>query len=193
MAVEADDDLTLNDPVGALVLAQSLRMGHVPLHDSPYTLVDENDPILLKECEPFDFTNPIVDPYELTMRMSETMLAHNGIGLAAPQVGILTQVFVLRANPIIAVFNPRIVDASSEMRINPEGCLSFPGLAIKVKRAAKVRVRYQQPNREIVTREFAGLTARAFQHEYDHLYGILFTRRASLFHRQQAYRQRVKV
>jgi peptide deformylase len=134
----------------------------------------------------FDFQNPPTDPVKLADTLARAVIEHNGLGLAANQLGLPYRAFVIKSNPVIAVFNPIIVDASTEKVYLEEGCLSYPGLAIKVKRPKKIKVRYTQPNGEVVTKVFEGLTARIFQHEMDHLDGISHIDRASLFHREQA-------
>jgi peptide deformylase len=152
-------------------------------------LVNKNDPILKTELEHFDFSNPPTDPIELAHDLAQTMIDRKGIGLAANQVGLPYRVFVISGEQILACFNPRIVDYSSEQVYMIEGCLSHPGLAIKVKRPSTIKVRYTQPNGETKTEKFQGLTARVFQHELDHLNGIVHINRASLIHKEQAFKQ----
>ena len=150
-------------------------------------LVDCNDPILREEMERFDFSNPPVDPYELAANLAETMLENNGLGLSANQCGLPYRVFVMHSEPLpLVFFNPRIVDVSEEQVILEEGCLSFPGLYIKIKRPRRIKVRYQEPNGNTTTQVFEDLSARVFQHELDHLNGIVHTRRANRYHIEQA-------
>jgi peptide deformylase len=154
-------------------------------------LLDCNDPFLKQPVERFDFSNPPTDPLELAIDLAETCLHHNGLAIAATQVGLPYRVFVIRGEEIITCFNPTIVDQSAETIILEEGCLSFPGLFVKVKRPKKIKVRYTEPNGNTVTQVFDGFTARVFQHELDHLNGIVYTSRANRFHLEQA-RKRVK-
>lgn len=149
-------------------------------------LVDCYDPILRQKTENFDFTNPPMNPVELYNDLAETMRENEGLGLAAPQVGLPYRAFVMRAENIIGVFNPRIVDTSSEMVYLEEGCLSYPNLWVKIKRPKKIKVRFTHPNGETETRVFDGMSARVFQHELDHLDGILHIKRANRFHLDQA-------
>lgn len=114
------------------------------------------------------------------------MIHHNGLGLAAPQIGLSYRAFVLRAENVIGVFNPRIVSTSDETVVLEEGCLSYPGLVLKIRRPQKIRARYTLPNGETVTRIFDGMTARAFQHEFDHLNGEIYTHLASPVHLETA-------
>jgi peptide deformylase len=157
-----------------------------------YELVDCNDPILKQPMPLFDFDNPPVDPLDLVSNLAETMLEEGGIGISANQCGLQYRVFVMNADELIPCFNPRIVDTSTEQVYLEEGCLSFPGLYVKVKRPRRIKVRYTEPNGNVVTRTFDGMTARVFQHELDHLDGIAHINRASRIHLNQA-RKRLKL
>jgi len=154
-----------------------------------YSLVNADNPILKQKLPTFDFSNPPIDPLELSVNLAETMLAENGIGLAANQCGLPYRVFVLLADEIIPCFNPVIVDQSTEMILLEEGCLSYPGLSVKVKRPKKIKVRFAEPNGNVVTKVFDGITSRAFQHELSHLNGIVHLNEASYIHRKQALTQ----
>jgi len=112
--------------------------------------------------------------------MSETMLKKDGVGLAAPQVGvnerlaILNFKLALKKFQVIPLINPEIVDASLETREEEEGCLSLPGIYGKVKRWKTVTVKFQDENGNLRVLELSGINARAAQHEIDHLDGVLF-------------------
>jgi len=149
-------------------------------------LVDCYDPILRQKTENFDFTNPPINPVELYNDLAETMRENDGLGLAAPQVGLPYRAFVMRAENIIGVFNPKIVDVSSEKVYLEEGCLSYPNLWVKIKRPKKIKVRFTNPDGQTETRVFDGMSARVFQHELDHLDGVLHVKRANKFHLEQA-------
>jgi peptide deformylase len=149
-------------------------------------LVEANDPILHSVLEPFDFANAPADPEDIAKDLVQFMRDSNGIGLAANQVGLPYRVFVIEGEPAYACFNPRVVMPSEEMVTLEEGCLTFPGYYIKVKRPKSIRVRFQGPDGETYTKTFTGMTARVFQHELDHLDGIAFQSRASRVHRDQA-------
>jgi peptide deformylase len=86
-------------------------------------------------------------------------------------------------------YNPKIVQESEQTVTLEEGCLSYPGLLVKIKRPEFVRVRFQTPNAETLTKQFIGMTARVFQHEFDHLNGVRFYDKANKFHRDQAMRK----
>lgn len=156
-------------------------------------LVECDSEILHTKLEKFDFGNPPIDPVDLSKNLAETMLKNNGIGLAANQCGLPYRVFVIKANPIIACFNPIIVDKSEETIYLEEGCLSYPGLFVKIKRPKKIKVRYTEPNGNVVTKVFDGLTSRVFQHELDHLDGIAHISRATAFHKEQAFKKLKKL
>lgn len=138
-----------------------------------------NNPLLHVETSKFDFEKPQVDPIQLAVDLAETMLHNGGLGLAANQCGIPLSAFVMKGEKIIACFNPLIVDSSEETCYLDEGCLSFPKLILRIKRPSVIKVRYTEPNGNVVTTKFQGITARVFQHELDHLQGKTFQPRAS--------------
>jgi peptide deformylase len=141
------------------------------------------DPILREKVEEFDFENCILDPVKLEQELVETMLYNDGIGLAAPQVGIAVRVFVMghRGNPEAAqaFFNPVITANTEDIADIEEGCLSFPGIYVKVKRPTKIKARWQNSQGEFEEGEFDGYNCKCFLHEYDHLEGIVFQDRVS--------------
>lgn len=120
------------------------------------------------------------DPEKLEIEMCEFMIKNMGIGLAANQIGITKQVFVMGSNNIpnfpkpFAVFNPKILSYDNEKELFKEGCLSFPGLYLSIKRPKKITVEYQNSKGDTITAEINGLIARCFQHEFDHLNGTCF-------------------
>ena len=143
-------------------------------------IVEKGDSVLAKHCRPVtDFNAKL---HTLLDDMAETLIKANGVGLAAPQVGILRRaVLVLETNVpegeddyIIELINPEIIETSGEQE-GPEGCLSVPGVYGWVKRPDYAKVRAQDRNGEWFEVEGEGLTARAFCHELDHLDGKLFT------------------
>jgi peptide deformylase len=104
-----------------------------------------------------------------------------GLGLSANQVGIDARVFVMGVdqNNRKNVFNPKIISTSEETNIAKEGCLSYPGLWLNIKRPKSVVVSYQNETGETIVEELDGLPARIFQHEYDHMEGLNFSDHAS--------------
>ena len=156
-------------------------------------IVTASDPILKEKIERFDFANPQTDPIELAHNLTQTMIHNNGLSLPANHIGLSYRAFVIRSNPIICCFNPRIVDETNETNLLEETCLTFPGLSVKIKRASNIKVRYEQPNGDIVTNKYIGMTSRLIQHESDHLNGILFYTKASSYHLEQAKKKRKKL
>ena len=145
------------------------------------------DPILSKPVGDFDFNYPPESPSDIATKLIFEMNNHNGISLSANQLGLSYRVFCMRGHPENYVcFNPRIVYNSDEVTLMEEACVSFPGVTVKVKRSKEIRVRFQTPSGMLVTKKFDGLTARTFQHELDHLDGILFFNRANRYHREKA-------
>jgi len=141
------------------------------------------NPILRQRMPEFNFNNPVMDPVELEKSMIETMLTLDGIGLAANQVGLNTRVFVMghRDNPEAAqaFFNPVVTANTEDIADMEEGCLSFPGIYVKVKRPTKIKARWQNSQGEFEEGEFDGYNCKCFLHEYDHLEGIVFQDRVS--------------
>lgn len=149
-------------------------------------LVGSDSPILKRKLATFAFEAPPQDPIEIARILSESLLTHGGVGLAANQIGLEHRVFAIKAKEMLVCFNPRIVDVSTKQDYLDEGCLTFPGLFIKIKRPTHIKVRFQYPNGETVTETYTGITSRIFQHELDHLDGILFQERANPIHLEQA-------
>ena len=137
-------------------------------------IVKEGDPVLRKKCRPVDEITPRI--LVLLDDMLETMRAADGVGLAAPQVGVLRRVVVIECEEgqIIELINPRIV-AFSGVQEEREGCLSIPGKAGITRRPMHVTVRALDRNGKEVEYSGSGLLARAFCHEIDHLDGKLYT------------------
>ena len=146
-------------------------------------IVTNPNPILKELLQNFDFENPVTDPVDLEKQMLEVMFANNGIGLAANQVGINARVFVMGhkdfAENAQAYFNPEIVANTQQVTEDEEGCLSFPGVYVKIKRPAAIKVKYQNSKGKVEETEFKGYECRCFLHEYDHLEGITFQDRIS--------------
>lgn len=145
------------------------------------TLRIHPDPILREISKEIEYTKIISkNIQELIRNLRDTMIQNNGIGLAAPQVGILKRIFVVYTkNGIIAWINPRILKKSFKKNTAEEGCLSIPQVFGKVKRHSKIKISaYNESGaKKIFTAE--GLYARVIQHEIDHLNGILFIDKAS--------------
>ena len=158
-------------------------------------LVDQHDPILRQKCEPFNFDDPVMDPYKLAEELHKLRFKDRGVGLAAPQVGINTRALVMgmgdfetkEAKDFNSVFfNPEITEFSDETVLMIEGCLSYPGLFIKIKRPTYIVLTWENEEGNKCYEKFAGMTSRIIQHEVDHLDGITFLRKADRYHLEQA-------
>lgn len=134
-------------------------------------LVDGNDPILRQSCEKFNFINPQRNIVDLANELIKAMNDNNGLGISANQIGIPLQVFVMRTNPTVVVINPKIIEYSKETIDLEEGCLSYPGDLVKVTRPVWIIARFHGVNGKGETHKFEGMTARVFQHEFDHMIG----------------------
>ena len=138
-------------------------------------IVKHPDPVLRAKAKPVPKITPSI--HKLLNDMADTMYDAPGVGLAAPQIGILKRVIVIDVGDehgLIEMVNPEIIESSGE-QFGPEGCLSIPGLQGDVRRKERVKVKGWNRNGEDVVIEATGYLARAFQHEIDHLNGVLFT------------------
>ena len=137
------------------------------------TIRVEGDPVLTKISRPVDKMTPRIQ--DLITDMLDTMYEAMGVGLAAPQVGILKRIVVIDVGdgPIILI-NPEIIEKSGE-QTGDEGCLSVPGMSGQVTRPDHVKVKALNEDMEEVGYEGEGLLARAFGHELDHLDGHMYT------------------
>ena len=137
------------------------------------TIRVEGDPVLTKISRPVDKMTPRIQ--DLITDMLDTMYDAMGVGLAAPQVGILKRIVVIDVGegPIVLI-NPEIIEKSGE-QTGDEGCLSVPGMAGQVTRPDHVKVKALNEDMEEVVYEGEGLLARAFCHELDHLDGHMYT------------------
>ena len=134
------------------------------------------DPILRKKCRQVDNVDDGL--VTLTENMIETMYKASGLGLAANQVGVSSGLFVIdvgiekeKRDPVV-IINP-VITASEDEILGEEGCLSIPEMFAEVKRAQRVEVKGHDLNSNEVRYEAEGFLARAFQHEMDHLNGVL--------------------
>lgn len=138
-------------------------------------IVNEPDEVLHQVAKEVKKITPNVQ--KLLTDMADTMYDAEGVGLAAPQVGILKRLIVIDVgdeNGLIELINPEIVSEEGE-QFGPEGCLSIPGYRGDVRRALTVTVKGLDRNGKEVTYTGSELLARAFQHEIDHLNGVLYT------------------
>ena len=148
-----------------------------------YPVTVYGDPLLRKKAKPVD--KDYEGLKEIIENMWETMYYSDGVGLAAPQVGLSIRIFIVDASsgadeePELEGFkkvfiNPEIIETSGEEWIMNEGCLSLPEIREDVERPDVVRIKYFDENFEKHEEEYKGFAGRIIQHEYDHLDGILF-------------------
>lgn len=160
-----------------------------------YKLVEENDPILKQKC-----SEHIISEHteQLCVDMINTMIEHDGIGLAAPQVGLAERIFVIghQSTGFVVCINPILHPAEgAEEETFKEACLSYPHLELKVKRKNAVICEYTNAQGERKATKFVGVWAQAIQHEYDHLEGITFQERVgktTLSMAQSKRREKIK-
>ena len=153
------------------------------------------DYVITEKCQPVTkFDNALKI---LVDAMFETMAEADGVGLAAPQVGVNSRLFVIhiQGQEKRAYINPQIIETSIETDTAEEGCLSIPGVWHDVQRPARVTIQAQDTEGKVFTVKAEGLLARAIQHENDHLNGVLFIDRLDDEEREKmvkAYEKRTK-
>lgn len=141
-------------------------------------IVDSNAAVLNTRPADFDFESE--DAPAIANILFGRMQELGGVGLSANQVGLNMRVFVMGMEGIrMNVFNPEILAHSVEEEHMNEGCLSFPGLTLGVKRPTNITVKFQNEKGEWCQLQLGGFTSRIFQHEYDHMEGKLFTSHVS--------------
>ena len=159
------------------------------LKDKEFGPYSEGTPL-----DAFDM-NGEVEPGELAKHLLMQMDLHGGVGLTASQIGINANVFAFKENTgsslvDVVAFNPEIVSYSEENVLEAEGCLSYPGLFIKIKRPKSLHVKYTTATGQEIDTVLGEFTARVFGHEYDHCQGIDFRDRASNLHLRQGMSKR---
>tara|TARA_B100000287_G_scaffold126945_1_gene119049 strand:- start:538 stop:1053 length:516 start_codon:yes stop_codon:yes gene_type:complete len=143
-------------------------------------LVEPNNPALRVRLEG---VSEKCDREKIRQDLIDSMEHYQGIGLSANQIGVMERVFIMYENintrKILTCFNPKIIGASKEDILMDEGCLSYPGIWLKIKRPIAIKVEFEDEKGKKHEREMDGLPSRVFQHEYDHMEGTDFTRLAS--------------
>jgi peptide deformylase len=160
-------------------------------------LIQSPNSFLTRKVKPFDFNE--LDAKQISGEMCQIMMAKNGLGLAANQVELDAQIFVMR--PIeneavtkpFAVINPVIVRVDSDTILGKEGCLSHLGLLLNIRRPKTLVAKFLDIDAKECILEFSGIDARCFLHEYDHLQGIEFTDRVSKLKLDMAKKKQKKL
>ena len=159
-----------------------------------HQLIKNDHPLL---TIPLSKVNEDADREQIKNDLIDTMKNFNRIGLSANQIGIMERVFVMYGDfakrEAIACFYPKITYESEEQDFMEEGCLSYPGLWLKLKRSNWIEVEYENENGEQIKNKFVGLEARVFQHEYDHMDGTDFTKKVSKLRLDRAKKRLKKV
>ena len=159
-----------------------------------FPLVPETHTALRSKLPEFDFKNPPIDPNAFASSLVETCKKYNGIGLSANQCGYNYRVFVMGSgDEYVAFFNPKIISVSEEKTKMEEGCLSYMDLFLNIERPSVIEVEYQDFTGATKTAKFAGITARCFQHELDHMDGIVYTMHVKPLAMQMAQKKRSKL
>ena len=164
-------------------------------------LIKAPNSMLETPTERFDFEQ--MHPAAVALDMIDVMKKESGLGLSANQVGFPYQIFVMKTilnkqyGDITVVMNPIIKGLSKEVELGPEGCLSHPGLFLKVKRPISCVVEFDTLTSDYknvihVEAKYDDIDARCFLHEYDHLHGIQYIDRVSKLKLQRAEKQRLK-
>ena len=158
-------------------------------------LLKFNDPFLRRVPAPFRFEDMDehggLDPKEIKERLLKVMYRDGGVGLSANQVGINAACFVMgdQASGFEKIFiNPKIIGVGEEQEAIKEGCLSFPGLYLMVKRPTKCAIQYWDEEGEELVEEYQGVSARVILHEFDHMLGQNFTMRVSQLKLERAFK-----
>ena len=153
-------------------------------------LIDPMNDLLKRAPVKFDFEKD--DPIQVKEDLLEAMEWVGGVGLSANQVGLDMAVFVIgdgqEEGVTKAFYNPEIVGCSKDEDVMKEGCLSFPGLWLMVKRPKQVVIKYYDEDNEEKIETYEGVAARVILHEYDHMLGANFTMRVSKLKLERAFK-----
>ena len=154
-------------------------------------LIKAPNDFLEKQVKEFDFNT--MDAEKITADMYEIMKKYDGVGLAANQVGLDAQIFIMGEDKPMTIINPVITEVSANQVEMTEGCLSFPGLFMNIKRPDAVGVKYLDTQQKECIIKLEGFHARVFLHEYDHLQGITFDQRVSKLRLDMAKKKQQKI
>ena len=174
-----------------------------------FKLISPQDPRVLTCIAPFSDDmlkdTDIKDRKDLSDKMFKTMTRYSGLGLSANQCGLPFRMFVMGDNLLLengeklAAFNPKIIEKlPSDERyreeiLMKEGCLTFPFLFLNINRPRIVEVEYEDVEGKVIKKDLDGMFSRIYQHEYDHMQGIVFTDRASKLKLDMAKKKQMKM
>lgn len=163
----------------------------------PLPILSDDHPKLSVPLNEFDVTQigtPEIQKFIQQLKL--TMKTYNGVGLSANQCGFSFRMFVMGAGDFETVcINPRIVDLSEDAVLvrKREGCLSYPGLFLYVPRYENVQVEYTDESGQVINTWLSGITAQVYQHELDHMNGIVYTEKVGPLAKQMAKKRQAKL
>ena len=176
--------LTIDTGAG---LIQEERIDPLPLFNEHFPLLKESMPEYTEQLP-----NPIMT--RLVKQLKMTRKLYGGIGLSANQCGVSARVFVIGTNDFeMSCINPKIINRSEETIKGDEGCLSFPGFYVKIARPSWIDVEFTDENGQVKQIRLEGLTARCFEHELDHMNGVVFTQYVGPVSIQLAKKKQAKI
>ena len=159
-----------------------------------YKLIENNNPLL---SIPLSGCSEGLNRQEIKDNLIETMEGSAGVGLSANQCGVMERAFVMysdiKKKKIIACFNPQIISEGIEMVTMDEGCLTWPGIWVKIRRPDHIACSFEDENGEFNKVTMMGLECRIFQHEMDHMEGTNFTNRVSKLKMDMAKKRAAKM
>ena len=159
----------------------------------PLPLMTEDHPMLRQKIPEYKGKLPTGMMTHLIKRLKMTMKLYGGVGLSANQCGVFERVFVIGTDDFqLACVNPRIVEIEGQSEKNNEGCLSYPGLFLKIERPSVIIGEWLDENGELKRARLSGITAQCFQHELDHMNGVRFTEHVGTVALRMARQKQVK-
>jgi peptide deformylase len=159
----------------------------LPLYGENYVMLDDEIPEYTDQLP-----NPVMN--KLIARLKMTMKLYGGVGLSANQCGVYERVFVIGTDQFqMACINPKVLEVSGGVAKDNEGCLSFPGLFLKVERPVSVHAEYIDEQGQVQRKWLDGLTARCYLHELDHMNGVKFTSKVGKVSLSQGRRKQTKI
>ena len=160
----------------------------------PYGFLPEAHPMLRQPIPKCELVLPNTQIDTLIQRLHKTMKTAGGIGLSANQCGVNIRMFIMGfGDQVYGCINPEVVEQSEELVDDQEGCLSFPGLILRVKRPKWIQAKYTNKHGQTVEEKFEGLTARCYLHELDHMNGIRFVDKVGKVSLDKARRKQAKL
>ena len=160
----------------------------------PLQVFNDKHPMLSEVMPEFVGVLPNASMTHLVKRMKMTMKLYSGLGLSANQCAIKERVFVIGTDQFqMACINPKVLEVSEELVKDTEGCLSFPAFFLNFPRPKWIEVEYTNENGERTQVKLDGLTARCFLHEFDHLYGVVFSQKVYRLKWDRALKKKQKI